>query len=62
MTTHNPMRDDIYNRLQEAIDGLRKDLLRVEIWASALHGFSQPVPSYQPDSRFLLPPRSRKGG
>lgn len=40
--------NDINRRLQEAIEGLRKDCLRVEIWASALSGFAQPVPKYDP--------------
>ncbi len=61
MTAHDPVRDDIHNRLQQAIAGLRKDLLRVEVWAGALQGFSEPVPNYRGDSRFDLPPRTKKG-
>jgi hypothetical protein len=42
----NTAANEINKRLQEAIDGLRKDCLRVEIWASALREFSQPAPQY----------------
>ena len=46
--------DEINNRLHEAIDGLRKDVTRVEIWATALGSFSQPVPDYSPNQKFEL--------
>jgi hypothetical protein len=55
----NHVRDDMREQLHAAIERLRKDLLRVEMWAAALDGFSRPVPDYQPDDRFLLP---RRGG
>jgi hypothetical protein len=48
----------VVRQLQEAIDRLRADLVRVEIWASALHGFAKPIPDYQPAddvTRHLLP-------
>jgi hypothetical protein len=45
--------------LQSAIDGLRKDLLRVEVWAAALDGFSRPVPTYQTDEQFRLAPQRK---
>ena len=47
-------RDEIHSRLHEAIEGLRKDVTRVEIWATALGSFSQPVPDYRPESKFDL--------
>jgi len=47
-------REEIHNRLHEAIEGLRKDVTRVEIWATALGSFSQPVPDYKPESKFDL--------
>ena len=50
--------DEINNRLHEAIDGLRKDVTRVEIWATALGSFSQPVPDYSPNKKFELGPGS----
>ena len=42
--------DQISSRLHEAIDGLRKDVTRVEVWATALGAFAKPVPDYRPDS------------
>ena len=44
----------INERLHEAIDGLRKDVTRVEIWATALSTFAQPVPDYRPNPEFEL--------
>lgn len=46
--------DKIVRRLHEAIDQLRRDATRVEIWAAALGSFAQPVPEYLPDDKFLL--------
>lgn len=46
--------DGISERLHEAIDGLRKDVTRVEIWATALSSFAAPVPAYRPDQRYGL--------
>jgi hypothetical protein len=54
-------KDRIERQLQEAIDRLRADLVRVEIWACALNDFSRPVPDYQPSdsvTRHLLSPRA----
>jgi hypothetical protein len=46
--------DAINEKLHEAIDGLRKDVTRVEIWATALSTFAQPVPDYRPNPKFEL--------
>ena len=46
--------DEINNRLHEAIEGLRKDVTRVEIWATALSSFTQSVPDYSPSNTFEL--------
>jgi hypothetical protein len=49
-------------KLQEAIDGLRADIDRVEFWADALDRLAQPVPEYQANdrlSRHLLPSNRR---
>ncbi|MGE3988033.1 hypothetical protein [Pseudorhodoplanes sp.] len=46
--------EDISDKLHEAIDGLRKDVTRVEIWATALATFSQPVPEYRLNAKFEL--------
>jgi hypothetical protein len=35
--------------LRQAIDRLQQELENVEFWAEALRGFSQPIPSYEPD-------------
>jgi len=39
--------EKISHELQVALDQLRADIERVEIWASALSGFSKPVPDYE---------------
>lgn len=52
--------EDIREHLRDAIEEMRRQLTRVEMWAGALDGFSRPVPSYQPDNTFLLPGGSRK--
>ena len=54
MSASDPAKDEINKRLHEAIDGLRKDVTRVEIWATALGTFAEPVPEYQPDEKFQL--------
>jgi hypothetical protein len=46
--------ETVSDKLHEAIDGLRKDVTRVEIWATALSTFSQPVPDYRPNPKFEL--------
>jgi len=60
MTGHDPVKEDIRERLQDAINEMRIQLARVEIWADALDGFSRPVPAYKPDERYLLPGKPRK--
>lgn len=49
-----PAAEEINERLQDAIDGLRKDVTRVEVWATALGTFARPVPEYQPDEKYRL--------
>ncbi len=61
MSAEKSIRNDIGRRLQEAVDGLRKELTRVEVWAIALGGFSKPVPQYRPDPRFELGPQRGSG-
>jgi hypothetical protein len=46
----------IAERLQESLDQLRKDIDRVELWASALDGFARPIPPYDPALRYQLSP------
>ena len=54
MARKNTGPDGISEKLHEAIDGLRKDVTRVEIWATALSTFAQPVPDYRPDPKYQL--------
>jgi len=46
----------IAERLQESLAQLRKDIDRVELWASALDGFARPIPPYDPALHYKLPP------
>jgi hypothetical protein len=46
--------DIVNEKLHEAIDGLRKDVTRVEIWATALSTFAKPVPDYHPNPKYEL--------
>jgi hypothetical protein len=51
-------KERVERQLQEAIDRLRADLVRIELWACALNGFSRPIPDYQPAeklTRHLMP-------
>ena len=47
-------------RLHEALEQLRDDIARVEMWADALDCFAKPVPDYDPLesnlNKFALPP------
>jgi hypothetical protein len=54
MTKNSDGKEEISKRLNKAIDELRKDVTRVEIWATALGSFSRPVPDYQPDEKHRL--------
>ncbi len=40
--------------LQKAIDELRRDITKVEMWADALNGFTRPVAEYDVASEHLL--------
>jgi hypothetical protein len=44
----------IEGQLREALDTLRADMTRVELWAYALAAFAQPVPGYEADEKFRL--------
>jgi hypothetical protein len=52
-----PAEDMIVNNLVEALEQLRKDLDRAQVWTTALAHFHTPVPAYQPGDQFLLPPQ-----
>jgi hypothetical protein len=49
----------IVDNLKDALEQLRQDLDRVELWAGALGCFQTPVPEYQPGDHHLLPTRER---
>jgi len=49
-------REGINQRLHDALEGLRKDVTRVEVWATALGSFTEPVPEYGPSKKFELSP------
>jgi hypothetical protein len=55
MRAHEPLRDHVTRRLKDAMDRMNPDIDRVEFWAAALEGLSQPVPGYKPaESDYLL--------
>jgi hypothetical protein len=46
----------VARHLHAAIDRVREDMAKVEFWADAVTGFSQPVPDYQSkDMKVWLP-------
>ena len=47
----------VARNLRDAIDRVREDMAKVEFWADAIAGFSQPVPDYEPeDVSVWVPP------
>jgi hypothetical protein len=50
-----PADDLIVHNLIDALERLRDDLNKVELWAAALGQFQHPVPDYQPGSAYMLP-------
>ncbi len=54
MNDCNLPRGLIEKRLQDAIDELRADIVRVELWAYALQAFAEPIPDYVSDWKFTL--------
>lgn len=49
-----PAEDLIVHNLIDALERLRDDLNKVELWAAALGHFQHPVPDYQPDNAYML--------
>lgn len=47
----------VFRNLIEALNRLRDDLDRVELWTAALDSFQRDVPEYRPDGDYLLPSR-----
>ncbi len=56
-----PAADAIVRNLIEALEQLRNDLDRMELWAAALDRFQHPVPGYEPGDQHLLDPESNAG-
>lgn len=52
-----PAEDLIVRNLIEALEQLRLDLDRMEVWAAALGSFQHPVPEYRPGDHHLLKPQ-----
>jgi hypothetical protein len=46
--------DTIVRNLIEALERLREDLDRMELWTAALGSFQHPVPDYKPNDQQLL--------
>jgi hypothetical protein len=53
-----PAEEMIVHNLIDALERLRQDLDRVELWTAALGCFQQPVPEYEPNNRYLLSAKS----
>ena len=54
-----PAADVIVRNLIEALERLRGDLDRMELWAAALNRFQHPVPEYHPGDQHVLGPKTR---
>ena len=48
-----PLQQHLARRLADSIDRLHKEVEQVELWASAVSGFIQPVPDYEPDTTLV---------
>jgi hypothetical protein len=55
-----PAADAIVRNLIEALERLRDDLDRMELWAAALDRFQHPIPDYHPTDRHLLDPHPKR--
>ena len=57
----NTLQHDLTQRLSDSVERLHQQAEKVQYWASAITGISQPVPEYEPEStsvaRYIKPPR-----
>jgi hypothetical protein len=53
-------RDAMTDNLIEAIEQVRLDMAKVELWAYAVSGFARPVAAYEPGTTMWLPPEQAK--
>jgi hypothetical protein len=55
------LQQDLARHLSDSVERLQKQVEKVEFWASAVSGFTQPVPDYEPAEtrigRYLKPGR-----
>jgi hypothetical protein len=57
MTAKGVATDQLARHLHAAIERVREDMAKVEFWADAVSGFSEPVPEYHAeDVQVWLPP------
>ena len=49
MSEKGVVTEALARHLHEAIERVREDVAKVEFWADAVSGFSEPVPDYQPE-------------
>jgi hypothetical protein len=49
-----PAEDVVIRNLIEALERLRDDIDRMELWTAALGCFQHPIPDYQPGDQHLL--------
>jgi hypothetical protein len=60
----NRLQEDLARHLGDSVERLQKQVEKVEFWASAVMGFAQPVPEYEPEGtkvgRYVKPRRPRK--
>jgi hypothetical protein len=61
MKTTNSLQQDLTQRLSDSVERLQQQTDKVQYWASAISGISQPVPDYEPEAtavaRYIKPPR-----
>ena len=61
MTEKGDAAKAVTRNLHAAIERVREDVAKVEFWADAVTGFTQPVPEYRPsDVNIWLPPEQAK--
>jgi hypothetical protein len=61
MTNNGDAANAVTRNLRAAIERVREDVAKVEFWADAVTGFSQPVPEYRPsDVNIWMPAEQAK--
>jgi hypothetical protein len=58
-TLSDPAEDVVFRNLIAALNRLREDMDRVELWTAALTHFQTPPPEYQSSDQYILPSRDR---